>query len=382
MWLNDIVLYISFIIFGLSSCGVSKYADKYVKSSCPPQYVQQWNHRNVSAHLKSWWRSFQYTSRESNLKAFYFDRKSNEFYPEPSDSTVNTVFRWSDVGRDTVTWQVFDSEVDSGLLYGNVSLNFTGSDIIYIYPDFKTALKGRFENGKFIRGIEAVITAERCYYGIKQIKTKYKNVDQIWEADDPEMWSAGKTPTIMDPHERKSVFVSNSTIAGADEGLFAKRDFQPGDLISYYGGVKGLSGVNEIQNSGSNLTADDMHYKTSCQFQLSHNAPESWNIPEGQFYDAPPFYRDLKNYRHTLGHKVNHKFPGHTNAGFSEMMHPFHGPIGCILADKSIKRGEEIFVSYNIEVPDGPDWYRQQWQELYDQGLIFDDTALSLSDIK
>ena len=34
------------------------------------------------------------------------------------------------------------------------------------------------------------------------------------------------------------IYFSNSTIAGADEGLFAKRDFQPGDLISYYGGKR------------------------------------------------------------------------------------------------------------------------------------------------
>ena len=38
--------------------------------------------------------------------------------------------------------------------------------------------------------------------------------------------------------DSRCIYFSNSTIAGADEGLFAKRDFQPGDLISYYGGKR------------------------------------------------------------------------------------------------------------------------------------------------
>jgi hypothetical protein len=37
-----------------------------------------------------------------------------------------------------------------------------------------------------------------------------------------------------DPYERRSVYVADSTIPGAGEGLFAKRDFEQRELLSYY----------------------------------------------------------------------------------------------------------------------------------------------------
>ena len=49
--------------------------------------------------------------------------------------------------------------------------------------------------------------------------------------------------------DSRCIYFSNSTIAGADEGLFAKRDFQPGDLISYYGGNKGACKRFEVEHT-------------------------------------------------------------------------------------------------------------------------------------
>jgi hypothetical protein len=39
---------------------------------------------------------------------------------------------------------------------------------------------------------------------------------------------------LRDPYERRSVYVAVSTIPGAGEGLFAKRNFEQRELISYY----------------------------------------------------------------------------------------------------------------------------------------------------
>jgi hypothetical protein len=44
---------------------------------------------------------------------------------------------------------------------------------------------------------------------------------------------AGNTAP-RDPYERRSVYVADSTIPGAGEGLFAKRDFEQRELLSYY----------------------------------------------------------------------------------------------------------------------------------------------------
>ena len=40
----------------------------------------------------------------------------------------------------------------------------------------------------------------------------------------------------LEPHERKSVYVHTSSVTGAQEGLFVRRTFLPGDLVR--GGLK------------------------------------------------------------------------------------------------------------------------------------------------
>ena len=56
--------------------------------------------------------------------------------------------------------------------------------------------------------------------------------------------------TCPEPHERKSVYIGPSNIPGAEEGVFARRTFLQGDLVSYFNGVKRL----ESQMFTSNMT--------------------------------------------------------------------------------------------------------------------------------
>jgi hypothetical protein len=48
------------------------------------------------------------------------------------------------------------------------------------------------------------------------------------------IYSGAGNTAHRDPYERRSVYVANSTIPGAGEGLFAKRDFEQRELLSYY----------------------------------------------------------------------------------------------------------------------------------------------------
>ena len=48
----------------------------------------------------------------------------------------------------------------------------------------------------------------------------------------------------------KSVYISSSAIAGAEEGVFARRGFLPGDLVTYFNGVR----VLETQIYRENMT--------------------------------------------------------------------------------------------------------------------------------
>ena len=57
------------------------------------------------------------------------------------------------------------------VLNSNLYINFVlGSDIIFVYPDFKTALYGTFVNDTLIDGKPTKITSYRCKNGLMEIK--------------------------------------------------------------------------------------------------------------------------------------------------------------------------------------------------------------------
>ena len=46
----------------------------------------------------------------------------------------------------------------------------TGDNIAFIYPDFETALLGKFQDGVMIAAKPTNIIAERCKNGVKELK--------------------------------------------------------------------------------------------------------------------------------------------------------------------------------------------------------------------
>ena len=95
---------------------------------------------------------------------------------------------------------------------------------MFIYPDFLTGLKGKFLNGKLQRAREVEVVGERCNHGVKELKLKppeKKEKHVVWR--DSRNLDYGSNPSVMDPFERKSVYVKQSTLPIANEGLFAKK---------------------------------------------------------------------------------------------------------------------------------------------------------------
>ena len=97
-----------------------------------------------------------------------------------------------------------------------------------MYPDFLTGIKGTFENGKLVSGKAVDVIGERCFNGIKEIDvipSKY-NPDVLWFGEDQRKLQlshdVGQHPTVMDPFERKSVYIDISNIEGAEEGIYAR----------------------------------------------------------------------------------------------------------------------------------------------------------------
>ena len=139
------------------------------------------------------------------------------------------------------TWQWKNERFIEGFLNGIVDENgtFTGEDISYIYPDFRTGLKGIFIGGEVSVARAVIITEERCHNGIKEIRTKKIASDQtLWSKDIANTTHITRYAKTVDPHERRSVYVGESQLAGGGEGIFARRTFMPGDLVSYFNGIR------------------------------------------------------------------------------------------------------------------------------------------------
>jgi len=272
-----------FLISGLicsSKCEDASKADEIrLISSCPFNKVGEWNRRNIRNELAMWWSSITLVFGSEGLPVSYYNKRSQEFVNYPTDFTVLTLTGTLDNG-EKVIWQEYDESSRSGIFVGN---SFTGDNLTYIYEDFKTTLVGRFDSGEFVEGVEAVIIAERCNMGIKQIKTKIKNPDQIWKFDEQGIDYIGANPTVLDPFERKSVYVGESQLAGGGDGLFAKRNFLPGELVSYFGGLKTF----EEYFLFSNQSTEEYWDAHSYYIELSDMSPSRWNVPKDTVIDIP-----------------------------------------------------------------------------------------------
>jgi hypothetical protein len=83
-----------------------------------------------------------------------------------------------------------------------------------------------------LEGARAVdVVGERCKGGMKELMVEASDEDKevVWERLDTNDSYIGQHPTVMDPHERKSVYVGESMVEMAGEGLFAKKMFSPVD---------------------------------------------------------------------------------------------------------------------------------------------------------
>lgn len=111
----------------------------------------------------------------------------------------------------------------------------SGPEIMFLYPDMKTALRGTFINGTMISTKEAIIVAQRCFDGVKRLRFRLRQNQEIFHFGRPNHLRFNFNPTQCDPYEKKKVFVKSTSDRG--EGLFAKTQIQPGDIAAYYAGL-------------------------------------------------------------------------------------------------------------------------------------------------
>ena len=163
--------------------------------------------------------------------------------------------------------------------------------------------------------------------------------DSVTYSYDPSGASCiSKTPLLRDPYEKRYVYVKESEVPFAGEGLWAKTAIKEGRVCALFNGVR-----HNHQRGGTDLPWSD--YRISCE--------------KGVDLDIQPVHVSTDNYRATLGHKTCHSFS--PNCDFAQFWHPRHGLIMSIVATRDIRPGEELYASYNYVIAMAPDWYQEQW---------------------
>ena len=116
------------------------------------------------------------------------------------------------------------------------------------------------------------IVGERCNDGIKEllVETAANDGNVRWIKEEANHTYAGKHQQVMDPYKRKSVYVGDSLIPGSGEGLFARRSFLPGDIVSFFSGTKTFR-----ENIFSrNMTPAEVSSAGAYFYNLADNMPD------------------------------------------------------------------------------------------------------------
>ena len=118
--------------------------------------------------------------------------------------------------------------------------SYSGSDLVYIYPDFKTAFRGSFDDkGRMIETKQVDIIGERIqeFGGIAELQFS-KPFGPIFKGDVSTSTRLSFEPMLRDPYESKMVSVKTSSLPKAGEGVFVNKDVAENTVVSYFNGVR------------------------------------------------------------------------------------------------------------------------------------------------
>ena len=236
----------------LSLFPLSLGAKPQIISSCPPSGVSVWNEDSIGAHLRSWLKSVTTVkiSEEDGLKSMRYYPTTDKYGPhfdtedlsdlvvlpadapdrkrqtvqEPPEEEEDLVDRDAEKGRVTLghfksgrphglAWQWQSERMLEGFLYGDLEAGgggFTGPDLLYIYPDLETGLRGRFEAGEAVAVRAVTVTSERCSQGVKELRTRETEDATTWRRRLSDTVTISEHPLVTEPHEARAVFIGDS----------------------------------------------------------------------------------------------------------------------------------------------------------------------------
>ncbi|XP_028816123.1 histone-lysine N-methyltransferase SETD7 isoform X1 [Denticeps clupeoides] len=242
---------------------------------------------------------------------------------------------------------------DRGGVVGEVNEDgeMTGNHVAYVYPDCCTALYGTFVEGELIKGQLATLTSQengRPHFEFAQDSPVYS-----YDKSTSACISGHKL--LPDPYEGKHVYVAQSLIPGAGEGLFAKTNAKSDTVVAFYNGVR--------------ITHSEVD---SRDWSMNGN---TISLDEDTVIDVPEPFNQIDKYCASLGHKANHSFT--PNCKYDPYVHPRFGPIKCIRTVRAVHKDEELTVAYGYDHetsgksgPEAPEWYKQELREFQEREVM------------
>lgn len=202
-----------------------------------------------------------------------------------------------------------------------------GDNCVYLYPDYETALIGLWKSGRMVSTVEAKLVGlylENDHLQLEVGKVKMKEKVK-YRLDVSTSTVISATPLIEDPFEEKIVYVAESIIENAGEGLFLKKNVASGDLVAIYNGVR-------MSDHEARLRKED---------RRSPYRIFGWN---GEVLNIPSRFQTTETYTASLAHKANHA--KNANAVFRMLDHPRFGECIGVYMIKEGAAGEEVYVDY------------------------------------
>ncbi|XP_060003647.1 histone-lysine N-methyltransferase SETD7 isoform X2 [Lagenorhynchus albirostris] len=273
------------------------------------------------------------------LQGTYVDGELNGPAQE-YDTDGRLIFKgqYKDNIRHGVCWIYYP---DGGSLVGEVNEDgeMTGEKIAYVYPDERTALYGKFIDGEMIEGkLATLLSTEegRPHFELMPGSS-------VYHFDKSTSSCISTNALLPDPYESERVYVAESLISSAGEGLFSKVAVGPNTVMSFYNGVR--------------ITHQEVD---SRDWTLNGN---TLSLDEETVIDVPEPYNRVSKYCASLGHKANHSFT--PNCIYDMFVHPRFGPIKCIRTLRAVEADEELTVAYGYDHsppgksgPEAPEWYQ------------------------
>ena len=113
-----------------------------------------------------------------------------------------------------------------------------GDKIIFLYPDLTTTLCGHFCHGKMTEGRIVYLSGVRMEWGIPVPVVRESGNPVIFSYEQSGPSCISTSPMVRDPYETRYVYVAESGLPRAGEGLMAKTGIRSGQVCSLCNGVR------------------------------------------------------------------------------------------------------------------------------------------------